>query len=317
LTQIDSAIEKDRTKSVRSLHHTRGLVLGELAVTEENGDIARKWLAQSEREFLHCIASKESDEYGHTGLANLYVQWSGRKKISDEEATEYLEKAESVISQGLKVVRDRASLLITSAEIEKDLGHQPARLSKLRQAVESNSASMVGRYLLGRAYRQQGEPRKTMEVLEPVIRTDFGNVRAYVEYTRAMLQISEPVKRCVATLSQCKVDGESDPAYIGLYGGLLFMDGRYAEAKKLWDAAGERRFPYDERMKRQYTPRDSDDPARRPRFTGTVQHVKPGYVLVNPIKDRLLSAPAPLFRESHWHTAREFPSSLHFPQRDR
>jgi hypothetical protein len=282
LSQIDNAIQKDRTKSIRSLRHTRGLILGELAMTEENGDVARKWLAQSEREFVHCIASKESDDYGHTGLANLYLEWSRRKKISDEEATEYLEKAETVVTQGLRVARARSSLLITSAEIEKDLGNQPARLSKLRQAVESNSASSVSRYLLARAYRQQGEPQKTMTVLEPIIRTDFSNVRAYVEYTKAMLRSSEPVKKCLATLSQCKVDGESDPAFIGLYGGLLFMDGRYADASKLWDTAKERRFSYEERTRRRYTPRDPSNPTKRLRCLGTVEHVKPGYVLIQP-----------------------------------
>jgi hypothetical protein len=145
LSQIDDAISKDRTKSIRSLHHTRGLVLAELALTEENGDVARKWLAQSEREFLHCMTAKETDSYGHSGLASLYLGWSRRAKLSTDEATEYLEKAEATVSNGLKIVSERTSLLITSAEIQKELGNQPARLNKLRQAVEADSASEVGR----------------------------------------------------------------------------------------------------------------------------------------------------------------------------
>ena len=49
--------------------------------------------------------------------------------------------------------------------------------------------------MLGRAYRDQGHPQKTMEVLDPIIKSDFKNVRAYVEYTRAMLEVGEPIKK--------------------------------------------------------------------------------------------------------------------------
>jgi predicted Zn-dependent protease len=163
LTQIDNAIANDRTRSIRSLHHTRGLILTQMAIDEENDDFARKRLVQAEREFLQCIASKESDDYGHTGLANLYIGWSRRPKISTEEANEYLEKAEGVVSRALKAVSVRTSLLITSAEIQKDFGNQPECISRLREAVDSNKASEIGRYLLGRAYRDQGHPQKTME----------------------------------------------------------------------------------------------------------------------------------------------------------
>jgi cold shock CspA family protein len=148
--------------------------------------------------------------------------------------------------------------------------------------VEADSASAIGRYLLARAYRDQGNPKKTMEVLEQIIKTDFKQVRAYVEYTRAMLELNEPIRKCAATLSQCRLDGESDPVFIGLYGGLLFVDGRYADAKKMWDHAKELGFSYEERMKRQYIPKDPSDSTKPRRFSGTIQHVKPGYVLIQP-----------------------------------
>ena len=282
LAQIDSAIANDRSKSIRSLHDTRGRILAELALTEENLDLARKWLAQSEREFIHCIAAKESDDYGHAGLASLFLAWSRRSKISDEEATEFLERAETVITKGLRVVSEKTSLLIISSDIQKELGNQPGRLSKLRQAVDSDSASVIGRYLLARVYRDQGFPNKTMEILEPIITTDFKEVRAYIEYTRAMLAVGEPIKKCVATLAQCRLDGESDPAFVGLYGGLLFMDGQFANAKKLWDDAKEQNFSYDERIRRQFIARDPADPAKRIRFNGVIEHAKPGLVLIQP-----------------------------------
>jgi tetratricopeptide (TPR) repeat protein len=282
LAQIDSAIEKDRNKTIRSLHHTRGMVLAEMAITESNDELARKRLTQAEREFSLCIAVKEIDDYGHSGLANLYVKWSRRPRISHDEATEYLEKAESTISAGLKVVTDRASLFIASAEVKKDLGNAPARIQKLQQAVESNSASSVGRYLLARAYREQGKPEKTLQILDSIVKSDFKNVRAYLQYVRAMLDTGQAAEKCAATLSQCRLDGESDPAFVGLYGGLLYEARRYEEVKKLWELSKEQNFSLDERTRRRYVALDPGDRMKNARFKGTVQLVKPGYALIQP-----------------------------------
>lgn len=150
----------------------------------------------------------------------------------------------------------------------------------LREGAEVGEGDVA--YLLARAYREQGQPRKTLEVLEPIIKTNFKQVRAYVEYTRAMLEVGESIKKCIATLSECRLDGESDPAFVGLYGGLLYVDGRYGDAKNLWDGAKEQNFPYEERIKRQYSPRDPADPNKRLRFTGVIQHSKPGFFLIQP-----------------------------------
>jgi tetratricopeptide (TPR) repeat protein len=190
-------------------------------------------------------------------------------------------KAETVVSQGLKVVSERASLLITSAEVQKDLGNQPARLSKLRQAVDADLASPVARYLLGRAYRDQNLPLKTLEVLDPIIKNDFKEVRSYVEYTRAMLATGESIKKAAATLVQCKLDGETEPAFIGLYGGLLYLDGKYDEALRLWENAKGLDLSDDERTRRQFAPHDHAT-GTRVRFTGQVVHQKPNYVLIQP-----------------------------------
>jgi tetratricopeptide (TPR) repeat protein len=281
LAQIDRAITKDKDKTIRSLHHTRGLVLGEMALSENSLDLARKRMAQAEREFNFCISAKEKDDFGYSGLANLYLGWAKKTK-SENDATEYLTKAESVISEALKIVTARTAHLIISAEIQRELGDQPARLGKLREAVSSNSASVIGRYLLARAYRQQGLPQKTIEVLEPVIKTEFREVRAYIEYTRAMLEVGESIKRCSATLMQCKLDGLSDPAFVGLYGGLLYMDGRYEEAKRLWEEAREHSFSPEERIRAQYEPRDPSDQSKKLRLSGTIDGVKSSYVFIKP-----------------------------------
>ena len=281
LLQINAAIDKDRQKTIRSLHHTRGLILAETALTERSTDLARKWMVQAESEFQFCIAAQVKDDWGHTGLANLYVSWARRTK-SEDEAAEYLTKAEAVVTQALKVASSRTSLLITSADIQRELGDQPGRLSKLREAVSSNSASVIGRFLLARAYREGGSPSKTIEVLEPIIRTEFSAVRSYIEYTRAMLELGEPVKKCIATLMQCRLDGVSDPAFVGLYAGLLYMDGKFEDAKRLWEEAADQGFSHDERTRTQYEPRDPNDLSRFIRLSGTVDMPRSGLILIQP-----------------------------------
>jgi len=267
---------------MRVLHHTRAMIMSEQAMTEDNLDVARKWMARGEQEFQYCIANKENDSYGHSGLASLFLGWAKKLRASTDEATEYLEKAQPVITDGLKVVRDRTSLLIISAQIQREIGDEPARLEKLREAVNADSASVIGRFLLARTYLEQGNPKKTVEILEPTIRNDFSQVRAYVVYVKAMLALGEPFKKCSATLSQCRLDGIKDPSFIGLYGGLLFVGGSYDESKKVFDDAREQNFSYDQRYKRQFEPRDPADGFKRIRYAGVVKGTKPSFIFIQP-----------------------------------
>ena len=237
MSQIERAIEKDKQKTLRILYHTRAMILAAHAMGEESLDVARKWMRRSEQDYQFCIAAKDTDSYGYSGLATLYLGWAKKVRAANEEATEYLVKAEAVLSDGLKIVRDRASLLIVSSDIQKEIGNKPERLSKLRQAVDANSATVVGRYLLARAYHQDGNAKKAAETLEPIIKTDFGAVRSYIEYVRSMLDLGESVKKCAATLSQCRLDGATDPSFIGLYAGLLYVSGNFEGAQKVWDDA--------------------------------------------------------------------------------
>lgn len=281
LSQIERSITKDRQKTIRSLRHTKGSILAELATSAPSLDVGRKWLVQSEREFGFCIAAQEKDDFGHTGLANLYLGWA-RKTPSASESTEYLAKAEGVISAALRVVRERTSLLIVSAAIKAELGNEPERLSKLREAVTSNSESVISRYLLARAYRDQGQPGKTIEVLDPVIKTAFNEVRAYLEYTRAMLELGESIQKCAATLKQCRLDGVADPMFVALYGGLLYLDGKYDDAKRLWDDARDQGFTPEETKRTHYEPTDPNDPKKPLRADGVIDGVKSSYIFVQP-----------------------------------
>jgi predicted Zn-dependent protease len=280
MSQIERAIEKDKPKSIRILYHTRAMILAAQALSEESMDVARKWMQRSEYDFQFCIAAKDTDSYGYSGLATLYLNWAKKVRASNDEATEYLEKAEAVLSDGLKIVRDRTSLLITSSEIQREIGNKPERLSKLRQAVESNSATVVGRYLLARAYHDDGDAKKAADTLEPIIKHDFSAVRSYIEYVRSMIDLGEPAKKCAATLSQCRLDGANDPAFVGLYGGLLYVSGNFEAAQKVWDEVKEQNFSYEERIKKQYEPREADGSSMK--FRGTIKAVKPSYLFIQP-----------------------------------
>jgi tetratricopeptide (TPR) repeat protein len=280
MSQIDRAIDKDKQKTIRILYHTRAMIEAAHAIAEESMDVARKWMMRSETDFRFCIAAKDTDSYGYSGLATLYLNWAKKVRSSNDEATEYLVKAEAVISDGMKIVRDRASILIVSSEIQKELGNKPERLSKLRQAVDANSATVVGRYLLARAYHEDGNAKKAAETLEPIIKIDFGAVRSYIEYVRSMLDLGESVKKCAATLSQCRLDGATDPEFVGLYAGLLYLSGNFEGAQKVWDEAKGQNFSYEERIKKQYEPREPD--GSRMKFRGVVKAVKASYLFIQP-----------------------------------
>jgi tetratricopeptide (TPR) repeat protein len=280
MSQIERAIDKDKQKAIRILYHTRAMIEAAHAMGEENMDMARKWMLRSEKDFQFCIVAKDTDSYGYSGLATLYLNWAKKVRSSNDEATEYLVKAEAVISDGMKIVRDRASLLIVSSEIQKEIGNKPERLSKLRQAVDANSATVVGRYLLARAYHEGGDAKKAVETLDPIIKIDFGAVRSYIEYVRSMLDLGESVKKCAATLSQCRLDGATDPEFIGLYAGLLYVSGNFEAAQKIWDEAKGQNFSYEERIKKQYEPREAD--GSRMKFRGVVKAVKASFLFIQP-----------------------------------
>src|SRR5712692_9400966 len=104
LDQIEEGLKIN--SKIRVLHHTKGVILNQLAMTTESREIARRRLVQSEDEFRFCISNNNKDEYAYQGLATLYVEWAKRTDDSTE-STEYLAKAEAVINDGLRHVRVR------------------------------------------------------------------------------------------------------------------------------------------------------------------------------------------------------------------
>jgi hypothetical protein len=236
-------------------------------------------MLQSEHEYRHCISMNSRDDYAYQSLAQLFLDWAKKVK-SEDESSDYITKSEETISLGLRFVREREALWVVSSEIEKWLGNQPSRIEKLKKAISESTTSVIPRYLLGRAYRNQGSPEKTMEVLEPVIKKRFDEFRSSVEYVRAMLALGQPYSKCVAVLSQSRLDGVTDPSYVALLGGLLFMDGKTDDAVKVFEESTKQGFTYDEKVRIHFRPRDPADQSAALRLSGRVVTVKPTYIFI-------------------------------------
>ena len=280
LSQIDAALKMD--DSARVFHHTRGTILADLAISAESEELGRKWMYQSEREFQRCIEKKSDDHYGYSGLAQLYLDWA-KKVQSEEESSNYLTKCEETISEGLRMVRERESLWVVSADVQQFLGNNPGRIEKLKKAVAESSVNTIPRYLLGREYRNQGKPEKCMEILEPVIRTKFSEVRSFVEYVRAMVDVGAPYSKCAAVLSQAQLEGVTDPAFVGLLGGLLYMDGKFGEAREIFAESSKQGFTFEEKTKTQFRP--TNRPLKeRLQLVGRVVTVRPGFLFIQTSK---------------------------------
>jgi tetratricopeptide (TPR) repeat protein len=277
LSEIDSALKMDGAPRV--LHHTRGTILAELAVSAESEDVGRKWMLQSEHEFRHCISLNARDDYGYQGLAQLYLNWAKKVK-GEDESSDYITKCEETVSEGLRLVRDREALWIVSADVQKWIGNRPLRIQRLKNAVSENTKSAIPRYLLARIYRKEGSPEKAIELLDPVIRTRFDEFRSFVEYVKSMLLAGQPYSKCAAVLSQARLDGVTYPAYIALLGGLLFMDGKTDEASKLFEESIRQGFTYSEKLRIQFRPRDPANRAAPLRLSGKVTTVKPAYIFI-------------------------------------
>ena len=218
------------------------------------------------------------DEYAYTGLAQLYLNWAKRVK-DPKEMTEYISKAESIINDGLKVVRVRDSLWIVSADIQKLIGDHPSHLKELEKAVQSTPGSIIGSYLLGRAYRKVRLPLKAIEVLEPVIKNHPNEFRCFVEYARALYDSGEPEDKIIPILRISTLYGLSDPRFICILGGLLFMTGKFSDAKEIFQEWYKKEFPINEANRIGFRPKD----ARRMtsvKLIGRVAAIKAGYSFI-------------------------------------
>lgn len=243
LTQIEQAfaIYSGGSKP-KILHHTKGMILSAMALDSEGFEVGRKYVARAEQAFRHSISLDAKDDYAYQGLAKLFLEWAKKSNAGEEESTKYIQKAEEVISQGLRVVRERDSLWIVSSEIANWLGDQEKRLIALERAVKEVPTSSVARYLLARQYRLAGFPEKATPILHPIVTSNPDDYRVVLEYALSVWQINGNLREAIALLSLSTTYGLGDPKFIATYGGMLFLNGQFTEANRIFEESVRREF---------------------------------------------------------------------------
>jgi tetratricopeptide (TPR) repeat protein len=281
LTQIENAIKNDT--AVRVLYHTKGKILSELAINSESVEIGRRFLIQAEACFNKGISLNTRDDYGYESLASLYFDWAN--KVFDKnpsEATDYISKSEEIISIGLRTVRNRESLWVLSSKIQYYLGNTPKSISSLETAVHERHGSIIARYLLARAYRRQKRPQDALTILQPVVKSAKEEFRALIEYAEALLENGEPYDKAIAILELGTLYGLSDPKFISIYGGLLFLNGDFTKSDDIFLKAMKRSLPANELYEIRFKPFDRVDNSKPFFLTGEVVTVQAGYSLLKP-----------------------------------
>jgi tetratricopeptide (TPR) repeat protein len=277
LGQIDEALKIN--PDILVLHHTKGIILMELGLTIDSIDIARRRLAQSEASFRRALSIYARDEYSYQGLARLYLGWAKRAP-TPEEATEYISKAEGIISEGLRTVRIRDGLWIESSNIQAFLGNKPSHLKALETAVKTSPGSIIARYLLGKYYRKACRYQEALDVLYPVIKDHPEEFRSFVEYSVSLVHLNRPYREATSILNLSTLYGLSDPRFIATLGGMYFMDGSFSDAKNVFKKSSKREFTASELNTIQFYPPDPGNTNNRLHIKGKVIVVKAGYAMI-------------------------------------
>ena len=153
LSQIEAGLKLD--KRARILYHTQGQILARMALDADEQSIGEKYFARAIDSFNTCIEMNRTDDYGYQSLAQLYLDWT-RRWDDPETFTKNISRCEELISEGLRRVTKRESLLLVSSNLERILGDQPRRIELLNRALTENPASAICRYLLARdAYHKK------------------------------------------------------------------------------------------------------------------------------------------------------------------
>lgn len=250
LGQIEQALEM--SPRARILHHTKGLVLKDLAVDASINEIARRRLAQSEESFNVAINMAPKDDYGYSSLADLYLDWA-RRTTSPDEAVAYVAKAQEVLFRGLGIVRQRESLYLIMSAIESFLQNTPARVEALRKALREAPASPIARYLLGSVLANSGDPTAE-EVLREGVRLHPEHARLSVACALAIYRNGGQVDECVAILRLARNSGLDDSLFVSVFGGMLTLKGDLSEASSVWDRARQSPFRLGDRDRAGFTP---------------------------------------------------------------
>jgi tetratricopeptide (TPR) repeat protein len=245
LSQVQAGLDINPQSPPRVLLHTKGIILGDIALQAENVDIGRRRLAQAEEALMRAMRLNRKDEYVYQTLAQIYLNWA-KQSLSEEESASYLTKAEETLSTGFSNCREKDGLWITSSEIDKWLGDQPAQLRSLETAVKSSPGSVIARYLLGKTYRRLGRYQDALDILHPNVKNHPDEFRSCIEYALNLLATGKTIREAVAIMEIASATGLSDGRYIAHLGGMYFLSGEYAKATEVFREAEKRELPQDE-----------------------------------------------------------------------
>lgn len=239
LTIIEDAIKMNG--KIRSLYHTKGYILHQMVQNSESEEVGKRRLLQSEEAYYTGLRMNSSDEYCYQGLAQLYLAWA--KKVKDEEQrTAYINKAEAVINDGLKKVRNKEGLWIESANIDSFIRDNLARIRSLETAVANAPRSIISRYLLAKAYNLNNQYDKSIEILSTLVRENPDEYRPSIEYAYTIIKSGGSVENAIAVLSQSTLYGYSDPLFVATFGGLLFLNKEFTKAEDVFNETQKREF---------------------------------------------------------------------------
>ncbi len=290
LGQIEAGLKLD--KNARILYHTQGQILAKMALTSESKEIGEKYLTRSIDSFNTCIEMNKSDDYGYQSLSQLYLDWAKAWDDPDTYA-KYISRCEEVISEGLRHVNQRESLLLVSSNLEKILGDQPKSIELLNKALDENPASAICRYLLARNVYRNNKHEEVIRLLRPTIENRFEEIRSFILYAKAASILNKNYDEAIAILNQADTTAWTDPIFVATLGGMYSLSGNASKAESVFDRAKKQRFPEEEARKIFYRPHDLRDPTHEIISTGTVIVQKSSYLLIQSKEYGKFFHPAP------------------------
>lgn len=275
LGQIDLAI--DMQPNLRVLHHTRGVILRDAALTASTIEVGRRRLAQSEGAFRGAINRAPRDEYAYQSLAELYLDWA-RSTTDAADGVAYVARAQEVVSEGLSKTRNHEGLYVVASKIERYLGDDDRRVDALRSALASAPTSVIVRYLLGNALRMQGEFAKAAEILGLGLQDNPDDPSLAWAFALTRYAQTGEYDESVSVLHLARLRGEHQPRFVATFGGMLVMSEQFDEASDVWRRAGDRNFSVEDSNRIAFRPLDVEKQPMK--LKGRVSKVSTGYAFI-------------------------------------
>lgn len=277
LSQIETGLKLD--KNARVLYHTQGQILAKMALEADEQAIGEKYLSRAIDSFNICIEMNKNNDYGYQSLAQLFMDWATRWD-NPETFAKNISRSEEIISEGLRHVKNRDSLLLVSANLERIIGDQPKRITLLNKALKENPNSAICRYLLARDVYNKKDYDEVITLLKPTIENRFDEIRSFILYAIAVSISDQNYLRAIAVMKQADPIGWADPIFVATLGGMNALAGYASEAEDIFDKGKKQRFPEEEARQIAFKPTDLTDPKFQITTTGTVIVSKSAYLLI-------------------------------------